>query len=94
MIVMQLKGCVKYNNNFRYIKFCVNGEVFWLKMTNDLGLTFLHFEFSSLYLDIFDQILIFCAKSFKFDQIYLNTGLKTQNVEKLSLDLIFHNNLW
>ena len=46
MIVMQLKGCVKYNNNFRYIKFCVNGEVFWLKMTNDLGLTFLHFEFS------------------------------------------------
>ena len=26
-----------------------------------------------------------------FDQTYLNTGLKTQNVEELSLDLIFQN---
>ena len=32
-------------------------------------------------------IIIFCAKSFNFP-----TGLKTQNVEELSLDLIFHNN--
>ena len=24
----------------------------------------------------------------------LNTGLKTQNVEELSLDLIFHDNFW
>ena len=29
-----------------------------------------------------------------FDQIYLNTGSKTQNVEKLSLGLIFYNNFW
>ena len=27
----------------------------------------------------------FCTKNEDFDQIYLNTGLKTQNVEKLSL---------
>ena len=40
------------------------------------------------------KIFIFCAKSFNFDQTYLNTGLKTQNVEELSLDLIFHNNFW
>ena len=63
-------------------------------MTNDLGLTFLHFEFSSLYLDIFDQILIFCAKSFNFGQTYLTTGLKTQNVEEFSLDQIFNNYFW
>ena len=30
----------------------------------------------------------FCTKNEDFDQIYLNTGSKTQNVEKLSLDLI------
>ena len=35
---------------------------------------------------------MFCAKSFNFDQTYLNTGLKTQNGEELSLDLIFLNN--
>ena len=40
------------------------------------------------------KIFIFCAQSFNFDQTYLNTGLKTQNVEELSLDLIFHNNFW
>ena len=31
---------------------------------------------------------------FNFDQTYLNTGSKIQNVEKLSLDMIFHNNFW
>ena len=40
------------------------------------------------------KIFIFCAQSFNFDQTYLNTGLKTQNVEGLSLDLIFHYNFW
>ena len=29
-----------------------------------------------------------------FGQKYVNTGSKTQNVEELSLDLIFHNNFW
>ena len=33
-------------------------------------------------------------KSFNFDQTYPNIGSKTQNVEELSLDLIFHNNFW
>ena len=33
-------------------------------------------------------------KNEEFDQTYLNTGAKTQNVEELSLDLIFHNNFW
>ena len=44
-----------------------------------------------MYLDIFDQNPNFYAKSFDFDQKYLNTDSKTQNVEELSLDLIFHN---
>ena len=43
---------------------------------------------------MFDQIEGFCPKNEDFDQIYLNTGSKTQNVEELSLDLIFHNNFW
>ena len=35
-----------------------------------------------------------CAKNEDFDQTYLNTGSKTQNVGELSLDLIFHNTFW
>jgi hypothetical protein len=35
------------------------------------------------------KIEAFCTKNEDFDHIYLNTGSKTQNVEKLSLDLIF-----
>jgi len=60
----------------------------------DLGFTFPHFEFFSLYLHMYDQNLNFFAKSFNFDQTYPNTGSKTQNVEELSLDPIFHNNFW
>ena len=37
--------------------------------------------------------LAIIAKNEDFDQTYLNTGSKTQNVEELSLDLIFHNNI-
>ena len=40
------------------------------------------------------KIFIVYAQSFNFDQTYLNTGLKPQNVEELRLDLIFHNNFW
>ena len=40
------------------------------------------------------KIFILCVQSFNFDQTYLNTGLKTQYLEELSLDLIFHNNFW
>ena len=38
------------------------------------------------------KIFIFCAKSFNFDQTYLNTNPKTQKVEDLRLDQIFHDN--
>jgi hypothetical protein len=40
------------------------------------------------------KVFTFCGKTFNFDQTYLNTGSKTQNVKELSLDLIFHNNFW
>ena len=43
---------------------------------------------------MFDQNWSFVQKNEGFDQTYLNTGSKTQNVEELSLDLIFHNNFW
>ena len=35
---------------------------------------------------------LFAQKNEDFDQIYLNAASKTQNVEKLSLDLTFYNN--
>ena len=38
------------------------------------------------------QIEAFCTKNGDFDQTYLKTDSKTQNVEELSLDLIFHDN--
>ena len=76
-------------------------NLFWLSQTgiklfhlnygiSDLGLTLPHFEFLSLYLVMFDQNLHFLC--FNFNQTYLKTGLKTQNGEELSLDLIFLNN--
>ena len=40
------------------------------------------------------RIEAFCTKNEDFDQICLNTGSTTQNVEKLSLYLIFFNNFW
>ena len=46
-----------------------------------------------LYLDMI-KIEDFFTKNEDFGQTYLNTGSKTQNVEELSLDLIFHNNFW
>ena len=46
---------------------------------SDLGLPLPHFEFLE---PVFNE---------DFDQIYLNTGSKTQNVGKLSQDLIFYN---
>ena len=77
-----------------YLKLCYSN--FWYFTRNyygisDLGLTLPHFESFSLYFNMFDQNLnFFLTQSFNFDQTY--TGLKTQNVEELSLDLIFHNN--
>jgi hypothetical protein len=41
---------------------------------------------------MFDQNLHFLCTKLQFDQKYLNSGLKTQNVEDISLDLIIHNN--
>ena len=52
---------------------------------SDLGLTLPHLEFSKPICLI--KIFIFCAQSFNIDQTFLNTGLKTQNVEELTLFL-------
>ena len=62
--------------------------------TSDLGLNLPHFELFRLYLQMIDQNLYFYAKSFNFDQTYLNEGSKTQNVEELSLDLLYQNHFW
>jgi hypothetical protein len=54
-------------------------------------------------LDLNNQKILWLPSIYEFERtgtnlnhpkIYLNTGSKTQNVEKLSLDLIFYNNFW
>ena len=40
------------------------------------------------------KLKLFVQKKEDFGQIYLNTDSKTQNVEKLSLDLIFYDIYW
>ena len=57
----------------------------------DLDLTLPHFEFLGMW---WIEIEVLCTKNEDFDQAYLNTGSKTQNVEESSLDMIFHNNFW
>ena len=62
---------------------------FWINPFNPLLLS-LFTKLNSLYrnsttkLTVTTQstLLVFCEKSFNFDQTYLNTGLKTQNEEK------------
>jgi hypothetical protein len=49
----------------------------------DQGLTFTHFKFSSQYIYLI-KIFIFCAKSFNFDQTYLNTDSKCGRVKPRS----------
>ena len=49
---------------FCYLNFCLFTSKYY--RISDLGLTFPHFEFSSLYLDIFDQNLRFLCKKFQF----------------------------
>ena len=57
------------------------------------GLTFLHFKFKPLYLHYwYKKNFHFWWNNVTFKQQHLNTGSKTQNVEKLSLDLIFIDN--
>ena len=43
---------------------------------------------------LYEEIRYVSSKDEDFDQTYVNTGLKTQNMEELSLDLIFHDNFW
>ena len=54
----------------------------------------LNLDFCLLKLLILIKIEALCTKNEDFDQIYLNSGLKIQNVEELSLDRIFHNHFW
>ena len=88
-----------------YKHFWYSGKNYQWK--SNLGLTFPRFKFklklvSKLTNFIFNSCICiinaknfhFWWKIFAFDQQYLNTSLKTQNGEKLSLDLIFITNFW
>ena len=75
-----LKLLIFYQKLLWNIRSRLNSSTFWV--------------FEPVFKYVWSKSSFFCAQSFKFDQTYLNTGLKTQNVEELSLDLIFHNNFW
>ena len=62
-------------------------------LRNDYGISDLGFSTFWFFVYLI-KIVFYWAKNFNFDQTYLNTGSKTQNVEKLGLDLIFHNHSW
>ena len=59
-----------------------------------VGLTRPHFEFEACIQICLIETEAFCTKTEDFDQTYLNKDSKTQNVEELSLDLIFHKKFW
>ena len=50
--------------------------------------------FEPIFRYVWSKLKLFAQENEDFDQIYPNTGSKTQNVEKLSLDLIFYNICW
>ena len=58
------------------------------KAVQDYNAYFCIFEFET---DVQKDTFIFQQFSFNLGQTYLNKDLKTQNVEQLTLDLIFHN---
>ena len=69
--------------------------IFYKKLLRNVRyrLSYSSFWVFGLYSDMFHQSFeAFCTKNIDFHQTYLNTGSKTQNVEELSLDMIFHNN--
>ena len=80
-----------------YLEFCYwNFCCFTSKYCriSDLDLTFPHFEFSSLYLDMFDKNLHFLCKKLQF---WSNTSihrLKNSKCGRVKPDLIFYNNFW
>ena len=57
------------------------------KLLWNITSTLPHFECLGLYLVMFDKIEALCTKNEDFDQKYLNTGSKTQNVEVLVTEL-------
>ena len=75
-----LKLLIFYQKLLWNIRSRLNPSTFWV--------------FESVFEYVGSKTSFLCAQSFNFDQTYLNTGLKTQNVEGLSLDLLSHNNFW
>ena len=72
----------------------VNSYLGVLFTRNDYG-TYIRSRLNSSRFWVFEPVFLYAwSKSEDLDQIYLNAGSKTQNVEKLTLDLIFYNNFW
>ena len=75
-----LKILTSYQKLLWNVRSRLNSSTFWV------------FEPEFRY--IWSKLKLFAQKNEYFYQTSLNTGSKTQNVEKLSLDLTFHNNFW
>ena len=71
--------------------------IFYQKLLWNIRSSLNSFTFSvfrPVFRYVWSKIEAFWTENEDFDHTYLNTGSKTQNVEDLSLDLIFHKNFW
>ena len=78
--VFLLKLLTFYQKLLWNIRSRLNSSTFWV--------------FRPVFRYVWSKLKLFAQKNEDFDQTYLNTGSKTQNVEELSLNLIFHNIFW
>ena len=78
--VVLLKLLIFYQKLLKNIRSRLNSSTFWV--------------FEPVFRYFWSKLEAFCTKNEDLDQIYLTRGSKTQNVEKVSLALLFPNNFW
>ena len=75
-----LKLLIFYQKLLWNIRSRLNSSIFWV--------------FRPVFWYVWSKLKLFPQKMKILIKTYLNTGSKTQNAKKLSLDLIFYNNFW
>ena len=75
-----LKLLIFYQKLLWHIRSRLNSSTFWV--------------FRPVFRYVWSKLKLCAQRNEVFDPTYSNTDSKTQNVEGLSLDLIFHNNFW
>ena len=83
--ILNLEFCLRklltfYQKVLWSIRSRLNSSTFWV--------------FRPVFRYVWSKLKLCAQRNEVFDPTYSNTDSKTQNVEGLSLDLIFHNNFW